>query len=280
MPELQYSAQALNVLSLFYGVRYVVFVEGDDDVPFWGSLFAKAGETDLEIAPVGGAKELDNRISTIVEEDARIVVGRDCDYSPFTSSRSSHPRVLYTYGYAMENTMYCPCAVNRATKKACRDRRDRLALIEAFFNEFCRRSEDLLVFDLANARFGKGVKVIGNNCCRFLTGRRSTVLSLTKISAHLQAIMSKFTDNELSESRQLCRKDRRTLRHKIKGHFLTHAVLNFVRRELRQARRKDTFPLEALYQSLVDACAVCAQDCSEWDATKEAIDQAVRSLYP
>lgn len=280
MPELDYSTQALNVLSLFYGVRFVVFVEGVDDVPFWGFLFQKAGETDLEISTVGGVEELDKLISRIVAEDARIVVGRDCDHLPFTSARCSHPRVVYTYGYSIENTMYCPFALNRATKKACRDRKVRLPLIEAFFDEFCHRSEELLILDVANARFGKGIEVIGDNCCRFLVGSRSIALSQTKISAHLQVIRPKFTGKQLSKSRQLCRKDRRTLRHKIKGRFLTHAVRNFVKKQMRQAKKKDTFSLETLYQSLVEGCVVCAEDCTEWDATKAAIDGAVRSLYP
>jgi len=276
--ELQYSTQALNVLNRFHGTHYVVFVEGEDDVPFWAALFEKAGEADVAFLPVGGAKELDKLMSKILAEDARIVVARDSDYSAFMSSRCLHSRVVYTYGYAIENTMYCPFAVNRAIRKACRDTRDRLALIQAFFDEFCLQSKELLVFDMANARFGRGVTVMGKSCRGFLKGPHSTALSRTKVSAHIRAIRPKFTFDEVSMSRQLCRNDHRTLRHKIKGHFLTHALLNVVRMELRQARGKSSFPHEALYHSLVDACAVCGQDCTEWDTTKAAIGGAVRSL--
>lgn len=41
MPSLDYSLEALNLLNAFHQVDKVVYVEGQDDVPFWEFLFKK-----------------------------------------------------------------------------------------------------------------------------------------------------------------------------------------------------------------------------------------------
>lgn len=35
MGELSYSNEANNLLNRFYGVEKILYVEGDDDIPFW-----------------------------------------------------------------------------------------------------------------------------------------------------------------------------------------------------------------------------------------------------
>lgn len=39
--RLVHSNEGSSVLNQFYGTRVVLYVEGDDDIPFWNELFSK-----------------------------------------------------------------------------------------------------------------------------------------------------------------------------------------------------------------------------------------------
>lgn len=53
MPSLDYSLEALNLLNAFHQVDKVVYVEGQDDVPFWEFLFKKFTNLNIYIEDVG-----------------------------------------------------------------------------------------------------------------------------------------------------------------------------------------------------------------------------------
>ena len=64
MSDIQYSTDALNVLSDFYGVDTLVYVEGDDDVIFWQAIFEKFASRSVRFESVGGDAALAKRIAS------------------------------------------------------------------------------------------------------------------------------------------------------------------------------------------------------------------------
>ena len=60
--DLLYSKNALDVKAQFYNKRAIVYVEGVDDVPFWGEYFDSA---DYEVQEVGGCENLMQYIAKI-----------------------------------------------------------------------------------------------------------------------------------------------------------------------------------------------------------------------
>lgn len=57
MPSLDYSLEALNLLNAFHQVDKVVYVEGQDDVPFWEFLFKKFTNLNIYILRMWGERE-------------------------------------------------------------------------------------------------------------------------------------------------------------------------------------------------------------------------------
>ncbi len=65
MAKLEYSVGAKNVLTRFYRVDKMLYVEGDDDVPFWEFMFEKFADFNVEVQEVGGKEELRKYVKLI-----------------------------------------------------------------------------------------------------------------------------------------------------------------------------------------------------------------------
>lgn len=118
--EWGYDTSALDVLDKFHESNFIIFVEGDEDVIFWSSLFDKAGIHNYHIDSADGIKELKKIMSQILNENARVIVACDSDYSILLNTLPNHKRIISTYGYSIENTMYCPKIINSVINKLSR----------------------------------------------------------------------------------------------------------------------------------------------------------------
>ncbi|MFC1935215.1 DUF4435 domain-containing protein [Chloroflexota bacterium] len=274
-----YSTSALNVLHRFFRVRFVVFVEGADDIVFWSAQFQKAGLDDYHTYPVGGMPKLRKIISQIVNENARVIAACDSGYSILIGDLPSHSRVVGTFGHSIENTMYCPHTLNLVIGKLSRIVIDRTGIILKWFEEFSCSCRDLIIYDLAREENQKPVAVMGDKCSRFLRTTRSPKLDDGKISKHIDDIKDQFQENELVECTRLIGECERELRHIIKGHFLTNGVVNFVKNVVRkQTGKRPALPLDSLYALTSDGCVACANACSEFPVVEGRIKKAVESL--
>jgi len=277
--HLEHTTDALNVINKFHNAPYIVFVEGQDDVPFWRVIFKKAGFGDCYIDDVDGIEELKKLIWKIINEDARLIVACDCHHSPFIDDWPKHNRIVTTYGYSIENTMYCPRAVNRVINNYCRDSTDRSHSILKWLNEFSESFKQIIIFDIANAKYKKSVKVILDNCSRFLKSSRSHVIKQEEVLSHIQTIAGQFSDEEFAECTKLVEIDGREARYLIRGYFLTHGVINFIKNAAREAKRNNfTLPLSSLYALTIDGCDMCTIDCFEYGIVKERIQSAINSI--
>ena len=116
MGRIEYSVEAEEAKRLFYNKDYTVFVEGADDVIFWSKLFELA-ELDSHIEDVGGKDRLKTKIYDILDSGASFIVCCDSDHSDFDDERIEHQQIIRTYGYSIENSMYCNYSKSQITRK-------------------------------------------------------------------------------------------------------------------------------------------------------------------
>ena len=229
MSSLNYSTSALNVLKRFYRIEFVVYVEGIDDKVFWEIFFKKAGVGECFIKELGGINNIEKKMKQILDEDAQVIVACDCGHTPYLSNYPRHERIITTFGHSIENTTYCFRTINRTINKLSRNAKDMTQIIQEWITMFSEKAKPLLIYDIANLVFGKSIQVFGENCCRFLTRKGSHDLSQQKIDEFLKTIRPYFEEKEVQECDRMVGEDERDLWYLIKGHFLTNAVLNYIR---------------------------------------------------
>lgn len=99
---------------LFYGVRFVVYSEGDTVSPhsldrvFWGVVFQNWLPTErVHIKPIGNKRSVKTIARKIVSKNLQnTLAAMDLDYDGLTGKRINHHRVIYTSGYACENDLF------------------------------------------------------------------------------------------------------------------------------------------------------------------------------
>jgi hypothetical protein len=252
MDNLNYSNDALAAKGLFYNKTYTVYVEGKDDRHFWRYLFELA-DKNVHIEDVGGINEIEKYIKKIIDENADFIVACDSDHSEFYQKKIIHPKVVNTYGYSIENSLYNPYELEKVIQKLSKTNVSVLDIINNWVLEFSQKIEDLLIYDIANARFDKGISVLPNSCTQFLNSRQSHTISLQKVNAHIDKIKAGFTADEISEVKELIRKSPKNLWYHLRGHFLTIGVTNLIKTLVKDLDgTSPTFSTDVLYAFTID----------------------------
>lgn len=277
MSKLEYSSSALSVMRRFYGVSAMIFVEGEDDKHFWHNIAKNSGVNNIQIQDVGGVEALNDIAQKIVDEDAKVIVAYDSDYHHMIKDKFTHDRIVYTYGYSIENTLYCPNNISLLVQNISRSFEDfKIALCD-WYEEFCKKVYSLLPYDIANAKYQRGVCVLGDSCGRFMKNTKATMLEEELINAHLEIIADNFSEQEVAECIKILGEYNRDLRWAIKGHFLTLAIVNIVKSLVRNVRGKDvSISTEMLYSSIINGCTLCKNnDCESMNIMVHDLTHAV-----
>lgn len=230
MADLSYSNEAENVLSRFYSVDAIVYVEGIDDVPFWEHIFDTFSDISVEIKDVGGRPEINKYISKIESGDISAVVACDADFS-YVGRFSNHNNVLRSYGYSIENTMICEKSLRKVIRSI-----GRLPIKSVGENEIsdwianlANCTEVLVVSDIANEILKKGIDVAVDNCTRFMKSSKSPEICPTKISNHISEIDLEVSTRMENRIKRLIRESSRVEFDLLRGHFLFSASLRYVK---------------------------------------------------
>lgn len=254
MGNLEYSTNALEVKGAFYAKDITVYVEGDDDVMFWDNVFRLANKL-VHIEEVGGKPNLSNYIRKVIKEDAQFVIAMDNDNSEFMLESDTHPRIIRTYGYSIENSMYFDSAnVERIVSAFCRKPISVQEEFEFWKKDFANSLFNLIVYDIASCRFKKGIKVFGDSCQRFLKNDRSHTICEIKVSDYLDKISNRFLDSEIEEVKSLLIQDEKDLWFLIKGHFIRLAFVNIIKSFVKKLSNRvvSSFSSEHVYASTID----------------------------
>jgi hypothetical protein len=247
MTKLSYSKDALEAKAKFYEKDISVYVEGRDDVLFWESSFSRIG-VDAHVEEMGNTNEIAKLIKFILNDGAKFCVATDSDHSDFLDGIHYHSKVLRTYGYSIENSMYNSTSLEKIISKLCRKRVSVVPEINTWKHDFTESIKKLIVYDIANHKFNKKITVLGDSCSRFLKSKNSYEVSTSKIDEFINEIKSSFSDDEINEVESLIGNSPKNNWFHIKGHFLSLAVRNLILYQVKKnIGKKVIFNNEHLY---------------------------------
>lgn len=252
MSNLEYSVEAAEAKGLFYNKNFTVYVEGEDDVMFWNKLFGVA-EVDAHIEEVGGNEEIRKKVGEILDNNASFIVACDSDHSDFIDPKIEHSQIIKTYGYSIENSMFTTKNLEDAIQKLGKSPKAVRNEIETWAEEFSNGLHDLIVYDVANHIYDKGIQVFGNNCQRFLKSGTSKEICSDSISAFIDSIKEGFTNEEIDNVKNLIGSTKKDLWFHLKGHFVTHGVINLIQYFVKNwTGSKCNLPFDSLYALTID----------------------------
>ncbi len=273
MDDLDYSIEALEAKGLFYNKTITVYVEGKDDPLFWDNLFNIA-EIEAHIEDVGGSEELEKYIKNIIDSNAEFYVATDNDHNDFLDDIAVHPKIIRTYGYSIENTMYYSYhEIENTVSKFCRKKVDISSDFNNWLTDFTSSVRDLIVLDIANHKFKKGISIFGDNCYRFLKGQKSYEICSVKTEKFIESVKPYFSANEISTVEDLINGTEKELWFHIKGHFITHAIINLIKKlVLKNSGQAISLTPDFLYTLTID----CKEDWNNRIDLKVVIEEIMK----
>jgi hypothetical protein len=208
----------------------------------------------------------------------------DRDHREIIEGLQISDKIVYTYGYSIENSIYCTCNLSRIAQRLYRTDNDIEKEIEIWAKDFIEKAYGLIVLDCLNARYPKGMKIFGDTCHKFLLHEKSAFLSSEKIDLFYNEVVEEWDDIQIDDISERIKRTNKSLWYHIKGHFLTNAVINLLKNEA--ARMMDlpnisSLSLDSLYALSIDGCYLCPKEktkCSDYYDTYVNIQKAIKSV--
>lgn len=236
--DLQYSPGALSVLSEFHEKK-IIYVEGPDDGDFWNMILQTLKlDSKYTIKPAGGITELVRYINDIVQNSLSIYVFCDSDYTEFLETQYKHANIIYTYGYSIENTLYSPCNIAEIVCFFSNSDTDCSSDFQEWLENFSKSFKDLLILDICSQKYKKRIRVMGDNCCRFLLNNYSCMQNSAVIEKVSKEKAAHFTSEQIKEVKSLVESSSKEMHYLLRGHFLTNATMNYIREQTKKTGSK------------------------------------------
>lgn len=252
MHDLEYSLEALNAKNAFYRAKTIIYVEGDDDLMFWNAVFSLVPNFAFEIESVGGSPELDKYIEKIEAGLLDAIAARDADFLRFESHLSASARVIYTHGYAIENSLYTADVLHHMAQSWCRSPKITQAQCVNWLNDLAASFAPLVILDIANAISSAGVPVLPDNCTRFMKSQASAQVCQNKVAQSVKATTSRLTKEAISNASTAFMASAAFPLDYIRGHLLASAVMKFLIETAKQLGKKISISLNALYAAAME----------------------------
>jgi hypothetical protein len=251
MPDLSYSDDALNARSAFFGVRAVVYVEGDDDVLFWQRVFSRVTNEPFEVESVGGASTLDDYIEKILSGHLKDIAARDADFLPILGTCTPDPRIIYTFGYSIENSLYVSETVTELVRIWSKSMRFTATECTKWMNALATTVAPLIYLDVANAIAKVGVAALADNCSRYMTSDKSATLCPFKVAAAKANLETKIPSTAVVSATGSVGNEPDALLSNLRGHFLTSAIHRYLVNKAKAFGHKVSISAESLYAAAI-----------------------------
>lgn len=144
--QLFHSNRAINVTHQFYDKKFMLYVEGDDDVVFWDEHFRKYMPVEFyEIEQVHGKENLGRYIEGIkTGKLSNIVVACDSDFTFFMDVNPlDNQFIVKTYGHSIENTMFCPYSIATYIRRLSKTSEDCLSEVLEWLEVFASSAKKI-----------------------------------------------------------------------------------------------------------------------------------------
>lgn len=281
--QLIHSNSAINVTHQFYNKKFMLYVEGDDDIVFWDEHFRKYMPSELyEIEQVHGKEKLNRYITGIKDNTLNnVVVACDSDFTFFLDMNPlDNPFIVKTYGHSIENTMFCPCSIAAYIRRLSKTTANYLPEVMEWLNKFCTSALQLLPYEIENeinpTHCEVLPKVFNKGFCYYQNSREKINLDETKVYNYIQTIAQDFNSDKILELRQQINECQREIRHLIQGHFIADATMNYIRMRVKQIKGQSiSLSNDAIYESIVD----CKLNCSPMCKDKLFLKQQIEYIY-
>ena len=176
--------------------------------------------------------------------------------------------------------MFCPYRISAYIRVLARNRVDYISEVNDWYDVFCKSAQRLLPYDILNSTLHcSPYPCFGDNCCRFLKSNESASLDDNKIDEWIARISTTYPEDKVISMIGIIDKDNRSLRYVIKGHFLTNAVSNLIKRKVLEATTQHiTLSNDAIYAQFVNCKKVCGGECEDRKYLSVQIKKAIESL--
>ncbi len=253
MTEFSYSTGAESIMNQFHGVDVMVYVEGQDDIPFWEFMFTKFTSISIEVQDVGSCSELEPYMQKIVSNQLNAIVACDMDFTAFNSDGFDHKNIIKTFSYSIENSMLHIDNIHKAIKVIGRlpSRNVRKEDVEDWLHDFYIQLEQLIKMDIYNEVNNLGVSVVGNNSTRLMRSRVSSELCSDKIEKYISKTIPQLTGYNHSVIDDLISEAGLENKQLLRGHFLFSAVSKFVKNYIKSKGINVSLSNDALYSALI-----------------------------
>jgi len=251
MADLFYSDEALNVKNAFYRAKSMVFVEGDDDVLFWHEVFSKVPEASVKVESAGGSDQIDQRINKILSGELQAIAARDSDFLPHITGIVNDPRILYSFGYAIENSLYTAESITALTRQWCKNPRISVQDCIDWLADVAATLKPLIHLDLANRISNTGVVTVTDNCTRFMQNQNSCTPCTHKVTTQVTLASAKVPAHAQTLAEGKLGDQPEDLIRWLRGHFLATAVLKFVVSQARAVGRSCNISADSLYAAAI-----------------------------
>jgi len=273
------TSSGIKNTDLFYRNKYIVVVEGQDDVPFWGIFFPKeVAGYECKFKPVGGS-EIKKYLDEVYNGNAKFAVALDSDYRLFAGTIYNHSQIVETYVYSIENAIIQPQTLATIIRVECRKEDYDIKNVEDWFEHFDQTMYDLMISDYLIQKECLGKECLGKSCFRFLENPKAKVpiFNTEKISDFIKSL--NLTESQFELVREEL-KDYKPSQH-IRGHFFFGSSLCFVNYEvnrLRPNKVKRSIANDDLYTMLVLACKDSLTVCSRLRSLHEKAIQVAQKI--
>lgn len=252
MTDWSYSNEALDVRNEFLGVKAIIYVEGDDDILFWQEIFSKVTDEEFEIESVGGSNKLDEFIEKIKSNQLNsIIAARDADFLSLFQKNNINPKVLHTYGYSIENSLYEQRAITQLTRFWSKSQKITETEIKNWLKEFSTDISPLVHLDLANFLSKQGLETLGDNCSRYTTNNKSEKICKIKVQNAVNQIEPHLPPQYITLAKKEMGSTTTQILTHIRGHFLATVAHRYIVQKAKSLNKKVTISTDSLYAAAI-----------------------------
>lgn len=244
--RLEYSTDAENVRAKFLRAQVIVYVEGDDDVVFWGSLFESLSDIRVAVESCGGSPEVEKYAGQIKRGELVGIAARDSDHNRTLGRADSHPLLVYTHGYSIENCTLSRPIIEEISKLLTKRNPKAVEKAKNLLDLFEAEIEELVVLDLMNEAQGLGISVLGDKCERLAASSGARICPLKKESK-VQEVMARTSTGAVALAEQSIKSAGVPVLSHVRGHFLMSWALRMLRSLKLPTGRQPNLTTDALF---------------------------------
>lgn len=274
---LHHSDEAISVLGQFYETKIILYVEGNDDIPFWDNLFKKYAPSHFyEIDQTYGKERLQEISNGIIEgKISNVIVACDADYSDFLDKEPmSNPLIIQTYGHSIENTMFCIPMLANYISRLTTSAKDFNEEVIRWIGKLTEEAKDLIAVDILNERKNNEVRCqcLTKGFPRFSNGKGD--LDKEKVFHYMYSVVKDiYNDEDIYTMREKLDNTDKEIYKLMQGHFLEGAVNEFLRN-----KAKCSLSRNAIYAEFSSCRVLCKEMCADIKYVKEKIENAVSHI--